>query len=232
MNQDATCFGGRLRPRPHYARWGPSSLQKRGHNPQFSIHVCCGQTAGWIKMPLGTMVGLGQGNIVWCRPISTLPKGHSPPIVDPCLLWSNCWMDQDVAWYKGRSRHRPHCVTWGPSSPKGAFVRSLLWAGVQPTLDPRAETVSRSNALARQQKGQSPRILGPSLLWPNGHLSAEHLLFFDTSKVVRWQAFQKSDFCYIELNEKWGTTRTIRWLQHTVATYVFLCGFYRATQLS
>jgi len=26
--------------------------------PQFSTHVCCGQTAGWIKMPLGTEVGL------------------------------------------------------------------------------------------------------------------------------------------------------------------------------
>jgi len=37
----------------------------RGHNPfQFLAHVCCGETAGWIKMPLGTMVGLGPGNIV------------------------------------------------------------------------------------------------------------------------------------------------------------------------
>jgi len=29
--------------------------------PQFSAHVCCGQTAGWIKIPLGTAVGLGTG---------------------------------------------------------------------------------------------------------------------------------------------------------------------------
>jgi len=28
----------------------------KGHSPQFSAHVCCGQTAGWIKMPLGTVV--------------------------------------------------------------------------------------------------------------------------------------------------------------------------------
>ena len=27
-------------------------------------HVYCGQTAGWIKMPLGTEVDLGQGDIV------------------------------------------------------------------------------------------------------------------------------------------------------------------------
>jgi len=27
--------------------------------PQFSAHVYCGQTAAWIKMSLGTEVGLG-----------------------------------------------------------------------------------------------------------------------------------------------------------------------------
>ena len=34
-------------------------LPKRDTDPQFSAHVCCGQTAGWIKMPLGMEVGLG-----------------------------------------------------------------------------------------------------------------------------------------------------------------------------
>ena len=42
----------------------PSPLSKRGTAPQFSAHVCCGQTPGWIKMPLGTEVGLGPGDIV------------------------------------------------------------------------------------------------------------------------------------------------------------------------
>jgi len=27
-------------------------------------HVCCGQRAGWIKMPLGMEVGLSPGHIV------------------------------------------------------------------------------------------------------------------------------------------------------------------------
>ena len=31
---------------------------------QCLAHVCCGQTAGWIKMPLGMEVGLGPGYIV------------------------------------------------------------------------------------------------------------------------------------------------------------------------
>jgi len=32
--------------------------------PHFSAHIYCGQTAGWIRMPLGTEVGLGPGYIV------------------------------------------------------------------------------------------------------------------------------------------------------------------------
>jgi len=35
-----------------------------GGAPQFSAHVYCGQTAGWIKMVLGMEVGLGPVHIV------------------------------------------------------------------------------------------------------------------------------------------------------------------------
>jgi len=45
--------------------------------------VYCGQTVGWIKIELGTVVGLGPGHIVLHRdPASPPPKkrGHSPPI--------------------------------------------------------------------------------------------------------------------------------------------------------
>ena len=31
---------------------------------QFLAHVYCGQTAGWMKTPLGTEVDLGRGHIV------------------------------------------------------------------------------------------------------------------------------------------------------------------------
>jgi len=30
----------------------------------FSAHVCCDQTAGWMKMPLSTEPGLGPGDIM------------------------------------------------------------------------------------------------------------------------------------------------------------------------
>jgi len=39
---------------------------KRGEQPppQYSAHAYCGQTTGWIKMALGTEVGLGPGDTV------------------------------------------------------------------------------------------------------------------------------------------------------------------------
>ena len=64
-----TEIGLGLGPRPHCVRWGPSSLHpdppRKGHSsPHFSAHVYCGQTAGWIKIPLGTDLGLGPDGIV------------------------------------------------------------------------------------------------------------------------------------------------------------------------
>ena len=42
-----------------------SPIPKKGAEPpQFSVHVYCGQTAGWIKMPLGMTVGLSPGDSV------------------------------------------------------------------------------------------------------------------------------------------------------------------------
>ena len=49
--------------------------------------VYCGQTVGWIKMKLGTHVGLGPGHIVLDGEPAPAPTvGHSPPIFRPYLL--------------------------------------------------------------------------------------------------------------------------------------------------
>ena len=66
MDQDATWYGGRPHPRPHCFKWWPSSPPpgRKGHSAQFLTHVCCGQMAGWIKMPLGRELGHGPGIIV------------------------------------------------------------------------------------------------------------------------------------------------------------------------
>jgi len=124
------------RPRPHCARWGPSSppqkgaqppifspcllcpngwvdqdaldmevglgtvhivldvnllaFPENGAQPQFSARVCCGQTAGWIKMALCTKVGLVSGHIVLHGDPAPPPiRGTAPKIFGPCLLWPN-----------------------------------------------------------------------------------------------------------------------------------------------
>jgi len=93
----------------------PSSPKKGA--PQFSAHVCCGQTAGWINMAFGMEVGLDPGHIVLDGDQSPPPpKKGAPPIFGSYLLWPNGWIDQDTTWYGGRPRPRPHCVRWGLSS--------------------------------------------------------------------------------------------------------------------
>ena len=59
-------------------------LQEKGAQqyPTFRS-TYCGQTARWIKMPLGTEVGLGSGHIVLDRNPAA-PKGHSSP---PPTFW-------------------------------------------------------------------------------------------------------------------------------------------------
>jgi len=38
----------------------------KGHNsPHFLAHVCCDQTAGWIRIPLSREIDLGPGDIVF-----------------------------------------------------------------------------------------------------------------------------------------------------------------------
>ena len=59
---------GGAQPRRLCVKWGTSTPSpNRERSPKFSTHVYYGQTAGWIKMPLGTEVGLGPGDIVLDR---------------------------------------------------------------------------------------------------------------------------------------------------------------------
>jgi len=53
--------------------------QKGAERPKFSAHVYCGQTAGWIKMPLSTKVGLSPGDSVRWGPSPLRTKGVEPP---------------------------------------------------------------------------------------------------------------------------------------------------------
>ena len=52
---------------------------KGAQPPQFSVHVYCGQTTGWMKPPLGTKVDLGPGYIVLDRNPAPPEKGAQQP---------------------------------------------------------------------------------------------------------------------------------------------------------
>ena len=41
----------------------PAAPFPKGHRPQLSAHICCGQMAAWIKMSLGMALGLGPGTL-------------------------------------------------------------------------------------------------------------------------------------------------------------------------
>ena len=68
----------------------PAPLPQRGTAPQFSAHICCGQMAAWIKIPLGMEVGLGPGDFV----LHGDPVPLSPKRGRPMFIVANGWMDQ------------------------------------------------------------------------------------------------------------------------------------------
>jgi len=83
--------------------------------------VYCGQTVRWIRMPLGTEIGLDPGHIVLDgNPAPSTEWAKQPSLLfGSCLLRPNGWMDQDTTWYRGRPSPRRHCVRWGFSFPHG-----------------------------------------------------------------------------------------------------------------
>ena len=58
----------------------PGPLPQRGTAPpQFLAHICCGQMAAWIKMPLSMEVGLGPGDFVLDGDSALSPKREQCP---------------------------------------------------------------------------------------------------------------------------------------------------------
>jgi len=53
---------------------------------QFLAHVYCGQTAGWIKTPLGTEVDLGPGHSVLDGVPALREMGTEPPSFRPMSI--------------------------------------------------------------------------------------------------------------------------------------------------
>jgi len=75
---------------------GTQLLPEKGAQPltQFLAHVYCGQTPGWINMPLGTEVTLGPGDVVldW---VTSFPKRGTAP-----QFSAHVYCGQMAAWMK------------------------------------------------------------------------------------------------------------------------------------
>jgi len=72
-------------------------LPKKGAEPppQFSAYVDCDQTAGWIKMALGMVVGLDPGHIVLDGDPVPLPKREQSP-----QFSAHFYCGQTAGWIK------------------------------------------------------------------------------------------------------------------------------------
>jgi len=138
IDQNATWYGGRPRPRRHCVRRGSSSPPQKwgGALPQSSARVYCGQTAGWIKMALGMEVSLGPRHIVLDGD-PALPKRAQRPH----QFWAHVYCGQTAV-----------------------CMRILL--GTEVGLS-RGEIVLDGDP-APLPKGAQPPIFGQCTLWPKG----------------------------------------------------------------
>ena len=74
----------------------PALPPLKGHSPQFSPNVCCDQTVGWNKMPLGMKIGFGPGDFVFNGDPATHRKKDTHPT--QCLVHVYC--GQTAGWMK------------------------------------------------------------------------------------------------------------------------------------
>jgi len=124
----------------------PAHPPLKGHNPQFSAHVRCGQTAGiagWNKMPLCMEVGLGPGHIVLDGDPSAPPNkgGRCPQF--------------SARFYSGQTA--------------GCIKMPL---GMEVGLGP-GHIVLDGGSTPPPQKGGTAPFCGPCLLWPNGRMDQD-----------------------------------------------------------
>ena len=63
MDQYATWYEGRPQPRPHCVTWGCNSPSQKGHSPQSSAHVYCGQMVAHLSY-CSALVWISKGSVL------------------------------------------------------------------------------------------------------------------------------------------------------------------------
>ena len=134
-------YFGRPHPRPQMGTQLPLP-QKEAQLPPFSAHsahVCCGRMAGWIKMPLCTMVGLSPGNIVLDADPAPHPRGAAPlqNFGHVCCGQTTRWIKMSLGMKAGLGPGHIVLHEDPAPPPKGAqpliFGPRLLWPNGHPS---------------------------------------------------------------------------------------------------
>ena len=190
MDQDATWYGGRPRPRRHCVRWG----HNRATSPIFGS--CILWPNSWMHQG-GTWHAGGP----WSRPhcarwgpsFPSQKNGHIP-IFGPRLLWPNVWMDIDATGTKvGVGPGRILCYMgtqlplpkkgaeppiFGPCllGPNGCMDHDATWYGVG--LGPGHIVLHGDPRPPPLKRGTSPNFWPMSIVAKRSPISAtaEHLL--------------------------------------------------------
>ena len=184
MDRDETWHAGRPRPWLHCIRWGSSLTSPNWHIPQFPVHICCGQMAGWIKMPLCMEVGIGPGDFVLDGDLAPLPKrGEAPSQFSAHVYCGQTAGLITMALGMEVGLGLDHTAKWGPSSsppkkwaeppifgpclvwPNGWMHQDITWYGGSPR--PTRHCVRRGPSPSPEGIAPAP-IFGQCPLWPNG----------------------------------------------------------------
>ena len=194
MDQDATWYGGRPWPRPHCARWGPSSLSNKGAQPHNfrPMSVVAKQLDGSRYHLVGGRPWPRRLCVEW-RPSSTQKKGHSPspnywhvysgqmagwikmPLatkVNPCP--GDVVIDGVTAPLQPLKEHSPPVFGPCPLWPKGWMDEDATWYGSRLWPRPHCVRQGPSSFAKRAQQPPSfqPPLFSPCLLWPRLPISA------------------------------------------------------------
>jgi len=116
---------------------------------KFSAHVYCGQTAGWIKMPLGMKVGLS--------PCDSVLDGDPAPNLPTKEL--GCPPQFSAHFYCSQTAG---CIKMPLGMEVGLSSGDFVLDGYPPPFPKR-----------RRSLGQSSPIFGQCLLWPNGWMDQD-----------------------------------------------------------
>ena len=146
---------------------GTQPLPKKwAWSPQFSAHVYCSQAAAWIKVPLGSEVGLGPDDSLSDGDPAPLPKkggGAAPQF--------------SAHFYCGQTAG---CIKMPLGMEVGLISRDFVLDGDPAPLPKRR---------------RSPSIFSSCLLWPNGWMDEDATLYGGWPRPRRYCVRWESSYC-------------------------------------